>query len=138
MNRNLMLFFTGFSRFSSDIQKTTQKDMADKERQLLEMLSLVDEAEKVLTTKTDLNEFGRLLDYTWKLKRGISSGISTDSIDGLYAKGIEAGLLEESFWAPEEAASCCFMWRRIRERLWQRPWRTFYMCRSSLRTAGPE
>ena len=44
MNRNLMLFFTGFSRFSSDIQKTTQKDMADKERQLLEMLSLVDEA----------------------------------------------------------------------------------------------
>ena len=87
LNRNLMLFFTGFSRFSSDIQKTTQKDMADKERQLLEMLSLVDEAEKVLTTKTDLNEFGRLLDYTWKLKRGISSGISTDSIDGLYAKG---------------------------------------------------
>ena len=93
LNRNLMLFFTGFSRFSSDIQKTTQKDMADKERQLLEMLSLVDEAEKVLTTKTDLNEFGRLLDYTWKLKRGISSGISTDSIDGLYAKGIEAGAL---------------------------------------------
>ena len=66
---------------------------SDKERQLLEMLSLVDEAEKVLTTKTDLNEFGRLLDYTWKLKRGISSGISTDSIDGLYAKGIEAGAL---------------------------------------------
>lgn len=93
LNRNLMLFFTGFSRFSSDIQKTTQKDMADKERQLLEMLSLVDEAERVLTTKTDLNEFGRLLDYTWKLKRGISSGISTDSIDGLYAKGIEAGAL---------------------------------------------
>lgn len=93
LNRNLMLFFTGFSRFSSDIQKTTQKDMADKERQLLEMLSLVDEAEKVLTTKTDLNEFGRLLDYTWKLKRGISSGISTGSIDGLYAKGIEAGAL---------------------------------------------
>ena len=57
------------------------------------MLSLVDEAERVLTTKTDLNEFGRLLDYTWKLKRGISSGISTDSIDGLYAKGIEAGAL---------------------------------------------
>lgn len=57
------------------------------------MLSLVDDAEKVLTSKTDLNEFGRLLDYTWKLKRGISSRISTDSIDGLYAKGIEAGAL---------------------------------------------
>ena len=93
LNRNLMLFFTGFSRFSSDIQVGTQKAMVDKQVQLLEMLSLVDDAEKVLTSKSDLNEFGRLLDYTWKLKRGISSGISTDSIDGLYAKGMEAGAL---------------------------------------------
>ena len=93
LNRNLMLFFTGFSRFSSDIQVGTQKAMVDKQAQLLEMLSLVDDAEKVLTSKSDLNEFGRLLDYTWKLKRGISSGISTDSIDGLYAKGMEAGAL---------------------------------------------
>lgn len=93
LNRNLMLFFTGFSRFSSDIQETTQQALPDKTKQLLEMLSLVDEAERVLTSKCDLNEFGRLLDYTWKLKRGISSRISTDSIDGLYAKGIEAGAL---------------------------------------------
>ena len=82
LNRNLMLFFTGFSRFSSDIQD-----------RLLEMLSLVDDAERVLTSKTELNEFGRLLDYTWKLKRGISGKISTDSIDGLYQKGIEAGAI---------------------------------------------
>lgn len=93
LNRNLLLFFTGFSRFSSDIQVSTQKALVEKEKQLLEMLSLVDEAEQVLTSKTDLNEFGRLLDYTWKLKRGISSRISTDSIDSLYAKGIEAGAL---------------------------------------------
>ena len=93
LNRNLMLYFTGFSRFSSDIQKTTQKALVDKEKQLLEMLELVDEAEKILTSKTDLAEFGRLLDYTWKLKRGISTGISTDSIDRLYEKGIEAGAL---------------------------------------------
>lgn len=33
------------------------------------MLSLVDDAEKVLTDKTvDLDEFGRMLDHTWKLK----------------------------------------------------------------------
>lgn len=93
LNKNLMLFFTGFSRFSSDIQVGTQKAMVDKQAQLLEMFRLVDEAEKVLTSKTDLDEFGRLLDYTWRLKRGISSGISTDSIDGLYAKGMAAGAL---------------------------------------------
>ncbi len=93
LNNKLMLFFTGFSRFSSDIQVKTQQALSDKTAQLLEMLKLVDEAETVLTSKTDLNEFGRLLDYTWKLKRGITTEISTDSIDGLYGKAMEAGAL---------------------------------------------
>ena len=93
LNRNLMLFFTGFSRFSSDIQVSTMHAMEDKKRQLMEMLQLVEEAEKVLTAKGDLNEFGRLLDHTWKLKRGITSRISTDSIDGLYNKALQAGAI---------------------------------------------
>lgn len=93
LNRNLMLFFTGFSRFSSDIQVSTMNAMEDRKSQLLEMLQLVDEAERVLTSKGDLNEFGRLLDHTWKLKRGITSQISTDSIDGLYNKALQAGAI---------------------------------------------
>ena len=134
-----MLFFTGFPRFSSDIQKTTQKDMADKERQLLEMLSLVDEAEKVLTTKTDLNEFGRLLDYTWKLKRGISSGISTDSIDGLYAKGIEAGALAGGkLLGAGGGGFLLFYVEEDKREAVAKAMEGLYMCRSSLRTAGPE
>lgn len=94
LNNHLMLFFTGFSRFSSDIQKGTEKSMKDKTAQLLEMYKLVDDAEKILTDKNkSLDEFGRLLDYTWKLKRGISSGISTGSIDEQYSKAINAGAL---------------------------------------------
>ena len=93
LNENLMLFFTGFARFSADVQVSTMKVMGDKTAQLLEMLHLVDEAENILTGKTDLNEFGRLLDHTWKLKRGITDKISTDSIDGLYQKAIEAGAI---------------------------------------------
>ena len=94
LNNHLMLFFTGFSRFSSEIQKGTTKSMKDKTQQLIEMYHLVDDAEKILTNKdTSLDEFGRLLDYTWKLKRGISAGISTDSIDEQYNKAIKAGAL---------------------------------------------
>lgn len=94
LNSRLMLFFTGFSRFSSDIQKGTEKSMKDKTSQLLEMYRLVDEAEKILTDKNvSLDGFGRLLDYTWKLKRGISGGISTDSIDEQYTKAMDAGAL---------------------------------------------
>ena len=94
LNEHLMLFFTGFSRFSSDIQKGTEKSMKDKTQQLIEMYHLVDDAEKILTDKsTSLDEFGKLLDYTWKLKRGISSGISTGSIDEQYEKAMKAGAL---------------------------------------------
>ena len=94
LNDHLMLFFTGFSRFSSDIQKGTEKSMKDKTQQLIEMYHLVDDAEKILTDKnTSLDEFGKLLDYTWKLKRGISSGISTGSIDEQYDKAMKAGAL---------------------------------------------
>lgn len=97
LNDNLLMFFTGFTRFSSDVQKANAsgvKDEAAKIRQLQEMYSLVDEAEKILTDKSsDLDEFGRLLDHTWKLKRQTGAAVSTNSIDGLYQKGIEAGAL---------------------------------------------
>ena len=94
LNDSLLLFFTGFSRFSSDIQEGTKRAIKDKEAELKEMYALVDEAEAVLTDKSkSLSEFGRLLNHTWELKRGISSSISTESIDSLYKKAMEAGAL---------------------------------------------
>ena len=64
LNQNLMMFFTGFTRFSSDVQKANAAGKVDKTAQLKEMLSLVDEAEKVLTDKSEAikkaNESGYL------------------------------------------------------------------------------
>lgn len=94
LNDNLMMFFTGFTRFSSDIQKVNMLGKDEKKAQLKQIYNLVDEAEKVLTDKrVDLDDFGRLLDVTWKLKRQTSAAISTNNIDRLYEKGIEAGAL---------------------------------------------
>lgn len=94
LNKNLMMFFTGFTRFSSEVQKTNASGKADKTARLKEILSLVDDAEKVLTDRySDLDQFGHLLDYTWKLKRQTGPAVSTNGIDALYAKGIEAGAL---------------------------------------------
>ncbi|HIW73924.1 MAG TPA: kinase [Firmicutes bacterium] len=94
LNDSLMLFFTGFSRFSSDIQESTQRSIGDKTAQLMEMYRLVDEAQKVMEdNEADLDDFGRLLDHTWKLKRQTGSRISTDSIDALYQKAVAAGAL---------------------------------------------
>ncbi len=91
LNDSLLLFFTGFSRFSSEIAKSQELSIEQKTAQLLEMKALVDDAERILTSKTDLKEFGRLLDYTWKLKRGITNDISTEAIDALYNRAIRAG-----------------------------------------------
>ena len=97
LDHNLMMFFTGFTRFSSDVQKAnaaSPETQEAREKRLLEMLDLVDDAEDVLTNKKrDLDEFGRLLDHTWKLKRQTGSAVSTANIDALYQKGIEAGAL---------------------------------------------
>ena len=97
LDHNLMMFFTGFTRFSSDVQKAnagSPETQEAKVKRLLEMLELVDDAEDVLTNKKrDLDEFGRLLDHTWKLKRQTGSAVSTSNIDALYQRGIEAGAL---------------------------------------------
>lgn len=94
LDDNLLMFFTGFTRFSSDMQKVNAKGYHDKTKQLLEMLDLVDQAQEILTDKnSDLDDFGRLLDHTWKLKRQTGGAITTSSIDALYQRGIDAGAL---------------------------------------------
>ena len=94
LDDNLLMFFTGFTRFSSDMQKANAKGYHDKTKQLLEMLDLVDQAQEILTDKnSDLDDFGRLLDHTWKLKRQTGGAITTSSIDALYQRGIDAGAL---------------------------------------------
>ena len=93
LNDNLMMFFTGFTRFSSDVQKANSASSTEeKKARLKKMYGLVDEAEAVLTDKNrDLDDFGRLLDTTWRLKKGTGGSVSTDSIDAMYEKGIAAG-----------------------------------------------
>lgn len=95
LNNNLMLFFTGFTHFSSDVQKANNvSGSGEKFTRLKKMYELVDEAEAVFTDKSrDLDDFGRLLDITWRLKKGTGNAISTRSIDELYEKGMTAGAL---------------------------------------------
>ena len=92
-NKNLLLVFTGFSHFSGEVAVTQQNNIPQKISELNEMKSLVYEGEKILSSDTDLDEFGRLLDYTWQLKRSLSDKISTLEIDEIYKKVTSAGAL---------------------------------------------
>ena len=92
LENNLLLFFTGFTRFSSEIQAVNNVAAKSKSEYLSEMYDLVDEAEQVLVNKNrNIDDFGKLLDTTWKLKKQTGSKISTSSIDRLYELGIKEG-----------------------------------------------
>ena len=92
LNNNLMLFFTGFARFSFTIQQEHEKAIHSKEKQLLEMLSLADKVEDILMNG-DLDEFGLMLDHTWRLKRSVNSTVTTSRIDEVYEAATRAGAL---------------------------------------------
>lgn len=92
LERSLMLFFTGIFRFASQIAEEQVKNTNDKLTELREMGRLTDEGEKALVSG-DVDDFGRLLHESWKLKRSLSSKISTAEIDLMYQRAREAGAL---------------------------------------------
>lgn len=86
--------FTGFTRFSSDVQNANMATQSEIIEHKKKMLELVDEDEWILIDKNrDLDDFGRLLDYTWQLKRQTGKSVSNDTIDRLYDRGIKAEAL---------------------------------------------
>lgn len=94
LNKSLMMFFTGFTRFSSDVQKANSGMSQEKIHRLQEMQLLVDKAEAILTEKhSDLDDFGRMLDYTWQLKRKTGNAVTNSNIDSIYSAGLKAGAL---------------------------------------------
>lgn len=93
---SLILFFTGFVRNSSDILKDQIKNTKEGgsiTKQLKEMCDLVDEGVRILTGTGDINDFGRLLDHTWQLKKSLSNRISNNHIDEIYEKAKKAGAI---------------------------------------------
>ena len=88
-----MLFYTGVSRFASDIAKKQVLAIPKNISNLQEMQKLVDIATDVLCNGNNLDDFGRLLNQTWQLKRGLESSITPNFVDDIYSKAIKAGAL---------------------------------------------
>jgi D-glycero-alpha-D-manno-heptose-7-phosphate kinase len=94
LQKNLMFFFTGFSREASEIAKEQIKSTPDKKKELFAMRQMVDEAVNILNNKNNnLDNFGKLLNENWNLKKSLTSLISNQEIDNIYNAGIGAGAL---------------------------------------------
>jgi len=89
---SLMLFFTGFSRTASEVAAEQIKAIPKKGKELRLMGEMVDKGIDILM-KGDIDDFGRQLDETWQLKRGLTSSITTSNVDEVYERALKAGAL---------------------------------------------
>lgn len=87
-----MLYYTGLSRIASEIASEQIKNISNKKTDLSLMHQMVDESISILRDGSrNLSDFGKLLNESWKLKRGLTSKISTDLVDKVYEEAIQAG-----------------------------------------------
>jgi D-glycero-alpha-D-manno-heptose-7-phosphate kinase len=94
LNSHLMLCFTGFSRFASDIAKSQLANMAAKEKQLMRMQQMVEEGLEIFANSSvPISAFGKLLHEAWQAKRSLSNMVTTPEIDGIYEAARDAGAI---------------------------------------------
>jgi len=94
LQNNLLLFFTGISRYSSDISKDFVLNNSKNISNISKIISFVDEAQSILVNqKMNLDDFGLLLNESWMIKKQLSERISNEYIDEIYSKAINAGAL---------------------------------------------
>ena len=91
---NMLLYFTGFSRFATEIAKQQIDNFSQREQQLKTMGQFVDEALNVLQSESrPITEIGELLHQSWLLKRELADAVSTPAIDGFYEEARKAGAI---------------------------------------------
>ena len=91
---SIVLFFTGLSRTASEIAETQIRETKNKIQELNLMRSMVDDAINILYSEhKSLDEFGELLNESWKIKRSLTKKVSNKHIDNIYQRGIDAGAI---------------------------------------------
>ena len=94
LSSHLMLCFTGLSRIADEIAKSKINNFDSREKELHRIREMVDESIAILTdSRVSIEEFGRLLDLSWKYKRSLSDKVSTPEIDQIYDEALQAGAI---------------------------------------------
>lgn len=117
LNSRFLLFFTGFSRIAETVAKSKVEGIQEKAGLLNTLHSFVDDGISILQSRSSsLDEFGRLLHESWKIKRELSTKVSNSQIDEIYQAGIDSGAIGGKligaggggfilFYVPHEAQS---------------------------------
>lgn len=110
LEQRLLLFFTGSSRVSTSILKHQRKSTRDQDDTVVQALHNIKRVAcemQACLEQGDLDEFARLLDYSWQEKRRLAPGLSNSSIDGWYDLAKQQGAAGGKITGAGEEASCC-------------------------------
>lgn len=93
---NLLMFYTGLSRYASVILEEQVKKTQDRaiNTELKDIRDMVDEGLDIVCDEArDINDFGRLLHKGWMKKKMLSSAISNNFLDDIYERAMQAGAI---------------------------------------------
>jgi len=94
LESHLLLFYSGISRFSSDISKDTVSNIGENEASFYAISEMVNEGVDILAGGNSLiTDFGGLLNDHWRLKKTLSRGITSPVIDNIYEEAMCAGAI---------------------------------------------
>lgn len=96
LNEAMMVFYTGLTRFASEIlhEQIENTKTCNKDDYLSRMHQMVYEAEEIISEQAPeemIESLGKLLNEGWTYKKSLSSRISNDFIDEIYDKAMAAG-----------------------------------------------
>jgi D-glycero-alpha-D-manno-heptose-7-phosphate kinase len=90
LSDHLSLFYSGVTRQAQGILKAQDARTSENQDALLRMRDLAASTRDAILAR-DWGKLGQLLDEGWQLKRSLTSGITNEAIDGLYARAKAAG-----------------------------------------------
>jgi D-glycero-alpha-D-manno-heptose-7-phosphate kinase len=89
----LMLFFTGFTRYATDVEGEKLRNIRGKNVEMKGLHQMVDSAIDILGAEGDFDDFGRMLHESWMIKKSLCDQVSTNNIDAMYETAMKNGAL---------------------------------------------
>jgi D-glycero-alpha-D-manno-heptose-7-phosphate kinase len=93
LQARLMMFFIGTEMSAEHILQEQSKRTSRNLSVLAEMHAMVDTAQNILQSDSDLDPWGRLLHESWMRKKSLASGISNTTVDQAYEAARQAGAI---------------------------------------------
>lgn len=94
LSKNLILFFTGKTRFSGRVEKDKIKNIEKKINFFHEIKDYTIKAKKVFESRNlNTDDIGKMLDEYWHMKKKLSNKVTDNKINNIYQEAISCGAL---------------------------------------------